>query len=272
MLMGLWGYGPGRGADHYATSETPRTDETPDSRDVSEALGTNSPSGPPGFDVVGIILRCRRTADLSQRELAAVLGVSASTVARWETGERIPNAVTVGKIAELAGYRLGLFDHHDEPVKAAPRETLRDRGGRRIPPHLDVVLHEDTVWRPNALLPGGWECLKHTIHTPRRWWRDVQRDQDARTAAEQASGCVPFHSDRGGSRRRCRDIPTPRDHAHWAAVVREIHQTRQQAMEVTRAHRPKQPEPEPCFCDVDCDERTSCPPDCRCGCEPATSG
>ena len=60
------------------------------------------------LDVVGFILRCRRVADMSQRDLARVLGVCASTVARWETGEREPVASMLGRIARVAGLELTL--------------------------------------------------------------------------------------------------------------------------------------------------------------------
>ncbi|WP_207474580.1 helix-turn-helix transcriptional regulator [Tessaracoccus sp. SD287] len=221
--------------------------------------------------MVGIILRCRRTADLSQRELAALLGVSPSTVARWETGERMPNADTLAAIADLAGYRMGLIDHRGEPVTPAPRETLRDRRGRRIPPHLDVVLQEDTVWQADPEVPGGWRSVPHTIHTPRRWRRDLHRDDVAHTAVTRVSGCVPFHTNHDGSRRQCHDIPTPQDHADWSAIVATIHQTRRQQRQAERATWPRVPAPEPCFCDVDCHEGPGCSLGCPCHCEPAVS-
>ncbi|MGA4669654.1 helix-turn-helix domain-containing protein [Propionibacteriaceae bacterium Y1923] len=259
MWKGFGGYGPPRGAE----PEPAHSEE------------------PAGFDVIGIILRCRRTADLSQRDLAALLGVSPTTVARWETGERVPTAAALATITELAGYRLLLVDHEDQPVPPVPRDTVRDRGGRRVPVHLDVVLAQDIAWRPPAHDPGlSWGWVRQTIHTPRRPWRDYQRDRHAHTPLEEAPGCVPFHTQAGGLTRHCRDIPTPRDHAHWWALVqhrRAAHLEAQRAAHqaALQRHRdlnpPPGPEPEPehCTCDIDCLNSPGCTTACPCQCEPA---
>lgn len=220
----------------------------------------------PGFDVAGIILRCRRTADLSQRELAHLLGVSPSTVARWETGERIPGADVLAAVADLAGYRLGLVNHRHEPVAAAPSETLRDRAGRRAPAHLDVHLWEETVWQRDWSAPGGWVCFERTVHAPRRRWRDRKRDDYARLPVQRAPGCVPFHGQ--AMRRWCHDVTTAADHEHWQATLAA---TRQARLDLVRQRQPRLPDPEPCTCADVCYRLPHCMADCSCQCESAAS-
>jgi transcriptional regulator with XRE-family HTH domain len=85
----------------------------------------------------GMLRRIRRTADVSQRELAAMLGVAPSTVGRWEAGENSPDLETVARLAGIAGLRLALVDPDDRVVAPMAEDAMRDRGGRRFPAHLD---------------------------------------------------------------------------------------------------------------------------------------
>ena len=47
--------------------------------------------------------RCRRIADITQKEAAAALGVHPSAVAQWEIGKTSPRAALLPKIADLYG-------------------------------------------------------------------------------------------------------------------------------------------------------------------------
>src|SRR6478735_4548464 len=58
------------------------------------------------LDVARLVMRVRRMADLSQRDLAARLGTSPSTVARIETGGCAVSVSLLGRILRLAGLRL----------------------------------------------------------------------------------------------------------------------------------------------------------------------
>ena len=51
--------------------------------------------------------RLRKERDLSQFQLANLLNVDRSTVASWETGRRIPDALTISKLAELFHVDVG---------------------------------------------------------------------------------------------------------------------------------------------------------------------
>ena len=81
----------------------------------------------------GLVRRARRAADLSQRDLAARLGVWQSTVARWETGQSSPTLYLVEQMLALGGLRLTMIDPAGEPVAPMREDAPRDRAGRRFP-------------------------------------------------------------------------------------------------------------------------------------------
>jgi transcriptional regulator with XRE-family HTH domain len=98
-----------------------------------------------GPGVGALLRRIRRTADLSQRQLADGLGVARSSVARAETGERDLPASVLARAAELAGLRLALVDGSGAEVAGMDPEAVRDAGGRHFPAHLDPR-HGDIWW------------------------------------------------------------------------------------------------------------------------------
>jgi transcriptional regulator with XRE-family HTH domain len=139
----------------------------------------------PTTSLLGTLLRrVRRTADLSQRELADLLGVARSTVARAETGERdVPTAVLV-RAAGLAGLRLGLLDAAGQEVPGMAPDAVRDRAGRRFAAHLDTR-HGDVWW---------W-------HGPQRYTRErptytFDRDRRERDDRRATDGTPPDHQQR----------------------------------------------------------------------------
>lgn len=76
----------------------------------------------------------RKKAGITQKELAANLGVALSTVAMWETGCRRPDYETLKKIAEFYGvsYNQLLSDcpedvENDEDEISVLRDVLRTR-------------------------------------------------------------------------------------------------------------------------------------------------
>lgn len=65
--------------------------------------------------MLGRVIACERVrAGMRQRDLAAALGTSVSTVSGWERGERLPLAANVKAMAQLFGcsadYLLGLTE------------------------------------------------------------------------------------------------------------------------------------------------------------------
>ncbi|HYO36266.1 MAG TPA: helix-turn-helix transcriptional regulator, partial [Geodermatophilus sp.] len=85
-----------------------------------------------------MLRRIRRTADLSQRELADGCGVSQSTVARAEAGRRDVGVGLLVTAARLAGLRLALLDAEGREVTPMDAAAVRDGGGRLFPAHLDT--------------------------------------------------------------------------------------------------------------------------------------
>jgi transcriptional regulator with XRE-family HTH domain len=96
--------------------------------------------GPFDGGIPGMVRRIRRILDVSQRGLAALLGVSQSVVARWETGRTSPRMSVVERLLRMARLRM---DFHDEdtgqevgPMRA---DGARKHGGSRYPAHTDLT-------------------------------------------------------------------------------------------------------------------------------------
>ena len=60
----------------------------------------------PRFEVINAIVKARKEKHLSQRELAARIGVTKTVVNRLESGEHSPRLETVYDIAKALGLRL----------------------------------------------------------------------------------------------------------------------------------------------------------------------
>ncbi|MDO5534887.1 MAG: helix-turn-helix transcriptional regulator, partial [Propionibacteriaceae bacterium] len=217
---------------------------------------------PARLDVPGLIRRVRRQADLSQRDLAAVLEVDQSMVARWETGALIPALPMLERILEFAGYRLAVLvgdragvggdhrpweDEHNgelndeqesgfEQQEAVPmrQDAVRDRQRRRFPSHLDV--HDRVEVTTGRRSPGA----------PWRHKRDRLRER---------AGAIPP------------DHPTL---AELLAERQRAHERRRAALGERLRSLPsaQAPQPEPCTCPEPCWEAPHCDEGCPCSCEP----
>ena len=123
-----------------------------------------------GFDLCGLLRRIRRAADLSQRELAARIGVSKSAVAAAESGIGGLDVRMVAAAARLGGLRIALLDEGGREVAGMDPDAVRDRGDRRFPAHLDTMLSEERASR--------WEHRPHVSRPTytfdrRRPWDDA---------------------------------------------------------------------------------------------------
>ena len=82
--------------------------------------------------------KIRTDKGLSQQRLADLLFVDRSTVASWETGRRIPDAVTMRKIADSLGVDVSILLSTDESAGKKPLVMMVDneriilRGGKAI--------------------------------------------------------------------------------------------------------------------------------------------
>ena len=130
----------------------------------------------------GLVRRVRRLSDLSQRDLAQRLGVSQSTVARWETGQSSPTLGVVEQILAFGGLRLAAVDASGATVAPMRDDAARDRAGRRFPAHVDL----DAInwWVPPGLhlsvegIVARRVAAEHRIPRIRydgRRWRAIRR-------------------------------------------------------------------------------------------------
>lgn len=62
----------------------------------------------------------RKQADLTQEQLAKALAIDRSTVAKWESGESMPRAQILPKLAEILECTI------DEIFKVKEQEEVRD--------------------------------------------------------------------------------------------------------------------------------------------------
>jgi HTH-type transcriptional regulator/antitoxin HipB len=151
------------------------------------------------FDLPGILRRIRRRADLSQRELAAAAGISASAVAHAEAGTRDLPARILARAAELAGLRLALLDREGDEVVSMTAEGARDRGFRLFPAHLDTRYGDERWW---------YDVHRYDRERP---WFTFDRNRQARNAYRRSDGTPEDHhvpragdspAERAGARRR----------------------------------------------------------------------
>lgn len=105
--------------------------------------------GPFDGGLAGLIRRIRRILDVSQRGLAALLDVSQSVVARWETERTSPRVSVLQKMLRLAGIAVALHEEDSgESVEPMRADGARQRNGSRYPAHVD--LRVTGWWVPRA--------------------------------------------------------------------------------------------------------------------------
>ncbi len=186
------------------------------------------------WDLAGALRRIRRTADMSQREIAVAAGVAPTVIAKAETETRGLPVHLVARLAALAGLRLALLDDAGAEVAPMDQDAVRDAAGRLLPAHLDTRHGDDRWW-------GG-------EHRPRtrqpRYTFDVDRAlRDRRRAA-----AVPADH----------HVPRAGDSLAERAAARREEQLRQAEEERRRAAiaRPLTPVPDPfaCVCPAQCDD------------------
>ena len=188
------------------------------------------------FDGARFIVRARRLADLSQRELAEELGLSRATIGRLESGASRVDAATLSVILGRAGLRLAVVDGQGLEVEPVPTDVLRDNAGRRFPGHLDV--------RPPHDAPSDRVYPRRGAKEARGWFEQ----RPSRASRRGRGGVIPAdHPTVSGLRE-------DRRAAYWRGVA------------ASEARRVSAPEPE-CACFDDCFER-ACLTECPCQCEP----
>jgi transcriptional regulator with XRE-family HTH domain len=199
-----------------------------------------------------MLRRIRRAADLSQRELAAALGISQSAVAQGENGRRDFPAGVLVRAAALAGLRLALLDEDGNEVTPMADEAVRDTGYRRFPAHLDTRYSDERWW-----------------HGPERYsrpqpWYTFDRDRAGRDAARRVTGTPDDHQ-----------LPQPGDSPQARRARRRQAALRQAAEERQRRFLAGELARLPdwaCECPPECAHldqgtRPVHAPNCACGCD-----
>ena len=133
-------------------------------------------------EISGLIRRVRRLVKVSQRELAQVLGVSQSAVAKWETGRTSPSARMLARILGVAELGLAAVRADGERAdgeRVVPMRAVaaRDAGGRRYPAHTFVWAQG--WWAPEGAGTTAWYTAvlgrSAELGLPRvrysRWWQ-----------------------------------------------------------------------------------------------------
>lgn len=174
--------------------------------------------GPFDGGVPGLVRRIRRILDVSQRGLAALIRVSQSVVARWETGRTSPRASVLHRLLRMAGLRASFHDDETgEEVEPMRDDGCRDRANRRHPAHVDLRV-------------VGWWCPRGSGATA-DFWRWQQRSRAGRDPY------VRYRTDPHNRRLERRIFGTPDDHPsrrQLAAEAEHLDECREQRREELR--------------------------------------
>jgi DNA-binding XRE family transcriptional regulator len=148
--------------------------------------------------VAGVLRRARRTADLSQRDMAATAQVPKSTLAAAEACTRDLPAAALVRAVRAAGLRFALLDAEGLEVAPMDEGAVRDRGRRRFPAHLDTRYSEEDWWHgpERYSRPEPWYTFDR-----RRETRDAFRRRDGTPEDHQ----LPRAGDSPEERRAARD-------------------------------------------------------------------
>jgi HTH-type transcriptional regulator/antitoxin HipB len=206
----------------------------------------------PDFDVAGCLRRIRRIADVSQRELAARMGVSKSAVAAAESAGSGLDIRVMARAAALAGLRLALLDSEGREVGGMADGAVRDQAGRRFPAHLDTRYGDLDWWHDDGRYSREqpWYTFDRVRYT-RNYWRG-------------RLGTPEDHQ-----------LPQPGDSPQQRKAARQRAARAEAEQEWARrlaAGEVQEREPFTCSCPPECDEledwtRPKHASGCTCGCD-----
>lgn len=203
-----------------------------------------APLAVPRFDLAGLLRRARRNAEFSQREMASAIGVSKSTLARAEADNAAVSVPVLLAALAVGGIELMAIDRDGE-VEIMRPDALRDRGGRKLPAHLEAYVPEESD------------------RVPEHWRGSARRN---------APVCWRLRNPRYPAIELSRHHPGPEDvlaARRGGELERAFRKFVQEARLQERLRSVGEPPaPPPCFCSDDCVQASAaCPPSCPCQCE-----
>jgi transcriptional regulator with XRE-family HTH domain len=172
--------------------------------------------GPFDGGMPGMVRRIRRILDVSQRGLAAILEVSQSVVARWETGRTSPRLCVVERLLRMARLKVTVRDEKGEEVGPMRADGARTHRGSRYPAHVDLratgwwvprrlrsmTSIEAYAWRERSKKAGD-PAVRYTVSP---FWKEIERElrgtPDDHPALEQLAAEVRFLDEQRDTRRR----------------------------------------------------------------------
>lgn len=202
-----------------------------------DPAGLNARDAMSVLDVSGVVRRLRRTNDLSQRDLACLVGIDQSQIARIEASHRAIDVQLFAQILEVGGMRLTIVDSHGVEIAPVGQDVLRDNAGRRMPAHLDV------------LDPG--ELPYFALRGPRY---------------DRAKPGARYHHRRARDQRRTEVGARPSDDQPTRSEIAEAERARRTARLVAARRRASALLADDCTCIPACWEHAGCAPSCECRC------
>lgn len=196
------------------------------------------------FDIAGLVVRARRVGDLSQRDLAAKVGLSQPSIAKIEGGRRKVSVSLFLRILQAGDLRLCVVDAEGAEVGPVARDVVRDNAGRRFPAHLDLT-------PPDQLPPERIRSPRYD-REPAKAWYHLRRTRDQLRA--DAGEDLPM------------DHPTP-EALRWRRRARLEGLRREAAAAAAARKAATGVVDRDCDCETECWSGTSCVPECSCQCE-----
>jgi HTH-type transcriptional regulator/antitoxin HipB len=136
------------------------------------------------FPTDRLMRAARHWADVSQRELAEITGLTQTIVARIESSPETARVEHVAVLLAATGFRLAVLDKDD--IELAPESesdaARRNAAGRRFPAHLDVRPGKQGWWGRNYWAICERPAPEFTFSG--RWRRELRRSRQAKDDEE----------------------------------------------------------------------------------------
>jgi len=204
---------------------------------MHDPVGLNAGDPTSVLDVSGIVRRLRRTSDLSQRDLARMVGIDQSQIARIEASHRGIDVQLFAQILEVGGMRPTIVDSRGVEITPVGHDVPRDNAGRRMPAHLDVL--------------GPGELPYFALRGPRY---------------DRAKPRARYHHRRARDQRRTEVGTGPSDDQPTRSDIAAIERAARSARLMEASRRASALLVDDCTCIPACWEHPGCAPSCVCRC------